>query len=65
MIFDQYLIKKLLMRASLALALFVLLTQVSIAQRLVLPGDYPDPSVVKIGDRYWASATTSNWFPAY
>lgn len=35
------------------------------AQRLVLPGDHPDPSVVKIGDRYWASATTSNWGPAY
>lgn len=35
------------------------------SQRLVLPGDYPDPSVVKIGDTYWASATTSNWMPAY
>ena len=35
------------------------------AQQLVLPGDYPDPSVVKIGDTYWASATTSNWFPAF
>lgn len=35
------------------------------AQRLVMPGDHPDPSVVKIGDRYWASATTSNWAPAY
>lgn len=35
------------------------------AEQLVLPGDYPDPSVVKIGDTYWASATTSNWFPAY
>ena len=35
------------------------------AQRLILPGDYPDPSVVKIGDTYWASATTSNWMPAY
>jgi len=30
-----------------------------------LPGDHPDPSVVKIGDTYWASATTSNWAPAY
>jgi beta-xylosidase len=28
-------------------------------------GDHPDPSVVKVGDTYWASATTSNWFPAY
>ncbi|MEJ7828777.1 MAG: family 43 glycosylhydrolase [Segetibacter sp.] len=37
----------------------------STAQQLVLPGDYPDPSVIKIGDTYWASATTSNWFPAY
>ena len=35
------------------------------AQTLVLPGDFPDPSVVKIGDDYWASATTSNWAPAY
>lgn len=30
------------------------------AQQLVLPGDHPDPSVTKIGNRYWASATTSN-----
>lgn len=35
------------------------------AQRLVLPGDHPDPSVVKIGDTYWASATSSNWMPAF
>ncbi|HWJ91333.1 MAG TPA: family 43 glycosylhydrolase [Flavisolibacter sp.] len=32
---------------------------------LVLPGDHPDPSVVKIGDTYWASSTTSNWAPAF
>jgi xylan 1,4-beta-xylosidase len=34
-------------------------------QTLVLPGDFPDPSVTKIGDRYWATATTSNWAPAF
>jgi xylan 1,4-beta-xylosidase len=42
--------------------------QLSIAQTsgaLVLPGDYPDPSVVKIGDSYWATATTSNWAPLF
>ena len=27
----------------------------------VLAGDYPDPSITKIGDTYWATATTSNW----
>lgn len=37
----------------------------SSAQQLVLPGDHPDPSIAKIGDTYWASATTSNWMPAY
>ena len=35
------------------------------SQHLVLPGDHPDPSVQKIGNNYWATATTSNWFPAY
>jgi xylan 1,4-beta-xylosidase len=35
------------------------------AQRLVLPGDHPDPSVVKIGSTYWASSTTSNWAPSF
>ena len=37
----------------------------STAQQLVLPGDYPDPSITKIGDTYWSTATSSNWFPAF
>jgi xylan 1,4-beta-xylosidase len=36
-----------------------------LGQTLVLPGDFPDPSVVKVADRYWATATTSNWAPAF
>lgn len=35
------------------------------SQQLVLPGDHPDPSVVKIGNEYWSVGTTSNWFPAF
>ncbi|MFD2721338.1 family 43 glycosylhydrolase [Hymenobacter monticola] len=31
----------------------------------VLPGDFPDPSATKIGDTYWATATSSNWGPAF
>jgi xylan 1,4-beta-xylosidase len=51
---------------SLALTAFALCSsQFTSAQKLVMPGDHPDPSVVKIGDEYWASATTSNWFPAF
>ncbi|MCW3105532.1 MAG: xylB [Segetibacter sp.] len=37
----------------------------SYSQQLVLPGTHPDPSVVKIGATYWASATSSNWLPAF
>ncbi|MCD2423249.1 glycoside hydrolase family 43 protein [Niabella pedocola] len=47
------------------LVLLVILIFYSKAQQLVLPGDHPDPSVVKIGDEYWAAGTTSNWFPAF
>lgn len=44
----------------------LLLVTISVnAQQLVLPGDHPDPSVVKIGNEYWATGTTSNWFPAF
>src|SRR3954466_12903007 len=53
--------KRLLVTLGLYLTLFCKVS----AQRLVLPGDHPDPSVTKIGDTWWASATTSNWFPAY
>lgn len=31
----------------------------------VLPGDYADPSVVRVGDEYWASATSSEWAPQF
>lgn len=47
------------------LGLFIFMMSKSMAQRLVMPGDHPDPSVVKIGNSYWASATTSNWMPAF
>jgi xylan 1,4-beta-xylosidase len=31
----------------------------------VLPGDHPDPSVIRIGGDYWATATTSQWAPVF
>jgi len=31
----------------------------------VLPGDYPDPSVVRVGDEYWATATSAEWAPQF
>ena len=31
----------------------------------VIPGDHPDPSLVRVGDEYWATATTSQWAPIF
>ncbi len=31
----------------------------------VLAGDYPDPSVVRVGKDYWATATSSEWGPHF
>src|SRR5215207_8895392 len=31
----------------------------------VLPGDFPDPSVIRVGNEYWATATTSEWAPLF
>jgi beta-xylosidase len=33
--------------------------------KLVLPGDFPDPTICKIGDTYWASATSAEWGPIF
>ena len=31
----------------------------------VLQGDFADPSVVRVGQEYWATATSSEWAPLY
>src|SRR5437870_7427647 len=31
----------------------------------VLAGDYPDPSIIRVGKDYWATATTSEWGPQF
>ncbi|MDR2953849.1 MAG: glycoside hydrolase family 43 protein [Prevotella sp.] len=31
----------------------------------VLAGDRPDPTIIKIGDTYWASATSNEWSPLF
>jgi beta-xylosidase len=30
-----------------------------------MPGDFPDPSVIRVGNDYWATATTSQWAPIF
>jgi beta-xylosidase len=30
-----------------------------------MAGDYPDPSIIRVGNDYWATATTSQWAPLF
>jgi xylan 1,4-beta-xylosidase len=31
----------------------------------VIPGDHPDPSIIRVGAEYWATSTTSQWAPVF
>jgi xylan 1,4-beta-xylosidase len=57
-----------------ALALFVLCACLASAgaqrpqaeyRNPVIAGDYPDPSVIRVGEDYWATTTTGNWEPEF
>ncbi len=48
-----------------SLLLLCLCFTIGNAQSPNIPGDFPDPTVIKVGDIYYTSATSSNWMPAY
>ena len=51
-----------------ALALVLAVPGLARSQSLtnpVLPGDYPDPTVVRAGDTFYASATSASWSPSF
>jgi beta-xylosidase len=31
----------------------------------VIPGDHPDPSVIRVGNEYWATTTSGTWEPEF
>jgi beta-xylosidase len=31
----------------------------------VIPGDFPDPSIIRVGSEFWATATSSEWGPQF
>jgi xylan 1,4-beta-xylosidase len=68
---------QLLFRLAMALMVLVVLVlggggggmvMTGVASRYVnpvMPGDHPDPSIIRVGDTYWATATTSQWAPIF
>ena len=39
--------------------------QTAVYRNPVIAGDYPDPSVVRVGEEYWAATTTGGWAPHF
>lgn len=57
---------QLVLRVVLLVLLSVpLFAQTATYTNPVIPGDHPDPSVIRVGDEYWATATTSQWAPIF
>jgi beta-xylosidase len=58
-------------RAAFIAVALVLLSAIAPAQRRtnftnpVVPGDFPDPSIIRVGQDYWAAATSSEWAPEF
>ncbi|WP_332914193.1 family 43 glycosylhydrolase [Algoriphagus boritolerans] len=40
-------------------------SQQIVIQNPVLPGDRPDPTLIKVGEFYYASATSNEWAPLF
>ncbi|MCE7064950.1 family 43 glycosylhydrolase [Dyadobacter sp. CY326] len=47
------------------LVIFTIVINLASAQQAVIPGDFPDPSVIKFKGAYYATATSSNWAPSF
>ncbi len=37
----------------------------ALAQSPILPGDHPDPTIVRIGNTYWTASTSGDWAPEF
>jgi beta-xylosidase len=59
------------LRAALSALMLVACMAVGVAQQRrayenpVIAGDFPDPSVIRVGQDYWATATSGEWAPEF
>ena len=44
---------------------FVAYSQESVYRNPVIAGDFPDPTVIRVGDTYYVAGTSSEWAPPY
>ena len=61
--FQSILLKSVFICAYLWLVLFSVQAQIYVNP--VIAGDFPDPSVIRVGDDFYATATTGGWQPEF
>src|SRR5260370_1062998 len=49
----------------LGLLLAATLAQADTYKNPVIPGDFPDPSIIRVDNEFWATATSSEWGPQF
>src|SRR4051794_37656791 len=60
-----------MIRKSLSVIILALSFATAVAQQRdlyenpVIPGDFPDPSIIRVGRDYWATATSGEWSPEF
>ena len=59
------LIQSLFMAGFAILCLPIAAQQRAVYKNPVIPGDFPDPSVIRVGEDYWAMTTTGTWAPHF
>jgi len=58
-------VMKYLFFAGLLLFSFLSYAQETTYRNPVISGDFPDPTVIRVGDTYYAAGTSSEWAPPY
>ncbi len=61
----QTLKKSVSMCVYLWILFFAFNAQAQIYKNPVIPGDFPDPSIIRVGDDFYATATTGDWLPGF
>src|SRR6185437_10054341 len=55
--------------ARLGMALMIVLCAMAVsvarAENPVIPGDHPDPSIIRVGATYWMTSTSGDWSPQF
>lgn len=58
-------------RTLIGISACLILASAAVAQREtlpknpILPGDHPDPTIVRIGNTYWTTSTSGDWAPEF